>query len=117
MSVNLAFIIFYLVMFELLIQANEFSGLIILTISGGLWSLQFFTLSNRSIFIKMDTKKKKVYFGNLFFKNDCEYKHVNRIKSSWLPNLYWINIGAKKYNFYAVGLDLKGVRQTLELKE
>ena len=117
MSIQFLFIIFYVVLFELLFRANEFNGLIILTIFGALWVLQFFVLNRWSIFIKIDTEKRRVFFGNLFFKNGCKYEHINKIKSSWLPNLYWINIGDEKYNFYAARIDLEDLRRTLEVEK
>ncbi|MEM9391087.1 MAG: hypothetical protein AAGA02_11470 [Bacteroidota bacterium] len=102
-----------MVIFELLFRDDEFKGLIVLTIFGALWVLQFFALNRRSVFIKIDTEERNVFFGNLFFKNECKYEHINGIKSSWLPNHYWINIGDEKYNFYTAKIDLEDLGRVL----
>lgn len=115
MSINLIFIIFYLVIFELLIRANEFDGLIALTVVGTIWIIQFMLLNRRSIYIIVDTELKKVTFGNLFFKNECVYDQVNSIKASWIPSVYWINIGTAKYNFVATKLNLTELRTELNI--
>ncbi len=116
-SVYGIFAIFYMVVFELLIRANEFGGLIALSVVGGFWALQFMLINRKSIFLKIDTELEKVYFGNLFFSNECDYSQINNIKSSWIPQLYWIKIGTNKYNFFIGKLDLSELKKTLRIEK
>ncbi len=115
-SIHVIFLIFYLVMFELLIRANEFGGLVALTIFGAFWVIQFMLINRRSIYLKIDTELEKIYFGNVFFSNECGYSQINSIKSSWIPHLYWIRIGNNKYNFFIAKLDLMELKKTLRIE-
>ena len=115
-SIHLIFAIFYLVVFELLFRAKEFGGLIALTVVGAFWTIQFILINRRSIYLRIDTELEKVYFGNLFFSNECGYNQINSVKSSWIPRIYWIRIGTNKYNFVRAKLDLKQLKKLLRIE-
>ncbi|UII31909.1 hypothetical protein LVD17_26825 [Fulvivirga ulvae] len=112
-SIQAIFIIFYLVLFELLQRENEFHGLMVLLFFGVLWVMQVVFINFKTIYLKIDMKQRKVYFGNLFFRNECGLDKIDSIRSSWLPALYWINLSGIKYNFIMASLDLKELRRTL----
>lgn len=62
--------------------------------------LLYFNYYNQ-IYIQLDLKTRKVYFGNLAYKREASFTDMKVIRKTMLSHFFKVKIGTKSYRFYA----------------